>query len=74
MPANATLDFESAPVDPHGLPTNDLSHEKDVKNELDADVVVSSAIDGVEDPAVDADSVPTEEQLATLRKVSAPLP
>ena len=74
MPANTTQDFESAPLPATGLPTSELAHDnKSIKDEYNADVTVAAALGAIED-SVDPSTVPTEEEIATLRKVAAPLP
>ena len=72
MPATTTLDFESAPVVPQGLPTTELDR-KDTKHDMSPDVMVTSA-DEIDHDDIDPASVPTEEELLTLRKIAAPLP
>lgn len=70
--SDPVLDFQSAPVNPGGMPT---AH-KNTKTAKDAatlpieQITVSAAhdvYDGVE-------GLPTEEELSTLRLVAAPIP
>jgi len=72
MPPATTLDFESAPVLPQGLPTTELDR-KDSKYDISPDVMVTAAHD-INDDDIDPALVPTEEELLTLRKVPAALP
>ena len=72
MPATTTLDFESAPVLPQGLPTTELDR-KDSKHAHPSDVMVTGAHE-IDLDVIDPSTVPTEEEMLTLRKVAAPLP
>jgi hypothetical protein len=71
--ATTTLDFQSAPVAPQGLPTAE-KNDHDEKFGLDDNgtqgMVVARSYDDVTDPEL----IPSEEEMASLRKVPAPLP
>ncbi|KAI9632829.1 POT family-domain-containing protein [Dioszegia hungarica] len=78
MAATTILDFESAPVNPKGLPTSELArtgYDDDKKGGLD-EITVATYDVGAREQAEEMDSelIPTEEDLLTLRKVAAPLP
>jgi hypothetical protein len=69
--SNPIVDFQSQPVNPGGMPTADAGG-KGLKGvvETNYDVTVSAAdilYEGIEE-------TPTEEEMSTLRKISAPMP
>jgi POT family proton-dependent oligopeptide transporter len=71
-----TLDFQSAPINPRGMPTAEIGHNhNDDKKMMEEDINVyvnPSTETGME--VMDPELIPTEEDLLTLRKVPAPLP
>lgn len=71
--ATTILDFESAPVNPKGLPTSELARNDKKQDLEDISVKVDSAMPGGAEE-MDSELIPTEEDLLTLRKVAAPLP
>jgi hypothetical protein len=58
--SNPIVDFQTQPVNPGGMPTA----------ETDYDITVSAADMLYEG----AETIPTEEEMSTLRKISAPMP
>lgn len=68
--ADPIMDFQSAPINAGGLPT---AHDKQ-KSPMDVvhsgDMTVSAAHDVYEG----GEGFPTEEELTTLRRISAPMP
>lgn len=70
MPAETIADFQSAPLKPQGLPTAEL----DAQDEKVTEKVSISPTQILESERVDGELEPSEEELLTLRKVSAPLP
>ena len=71
---NPIDDFQSAPVNPTGMPTTEggTGHTlKEQKKFLEpTEVTVTAAADYNSD----SENVPTEEEMSTLRKVAAPMP
>ena len=73
MSQHAVLDFESAPVASTGLPTaKDKDHDlKDTILSPPTDQVVVAAAADLDEGALGA---PTEHDMSTLRRISAPMP
>lgn len=70
-----TLDFQSAPVAPQGLPTADRQNEKSADDEkFGFEDGTEAEVRSGHDNVVDHELVPTDDDMITLRKVSAPLP
>jgi hypothetical protein len=71
--ADPILDFQSAPINPGGMPTADTAKDSKLAKSnvpfADEGVTLSAAHD-----ALDGEELATEEEQATLRKVSAPMP
>jgi len=69
--SNPIVDFQSQPVNPGGMPTADTG-DKGLKgiSQTSYDVTVSAA----DIPYEGVDETPTEEEMSTLRKISAPMP
>lgn len=69
--SNPIVDFQTQPVNPAGMPTAE-SGGKGLKGmpETDYDITVSAA----DIPYEGAEGIPTEEEMSTLRKISAPMP
>jgi hypothetical protein len=69
--SNPIVDFQSQPVNPGGMPTVDAGG-KGLKGAPDTnyDVTISAA----DIPYEGAEVIPTEEEMSTLRKISAPMP
>ena len=70
--ATTTLDFQSAPVPPEGLPTAE-KYDHDEKFGLDDAEISATVMPGHHD-VTDPELIPTEEDMLSLRKVPAPLP
>lgn len=72
--AATTLDYQSAPVKPAGLPTSEVQHHDDKKDYSEdlTEPVVTGVPGELEE--MDSELIPTEEDMLTLRKVAAPLP
>lgn len=71
--ATTTLDFQSAPVAPQGLPTAEKYDTHDEKFGLDDAELTAVVVPGHND-VMDPELIPSEEEMASLRKVPAPLP
>lgn len=70
------LDYQSAPIIPAGMPTAEatLKAPKEAATSPEGIVTVSGAGDaGAGDVYDGAEGIPTEEELSTLRLVSAPI-
>jgi hypothetical protein len=69
--SNPIVDFQTQPVNPGGMPTAETGG-KGLKSapQTDYDITVSAADMLYEG----AETIPTEEEMSTLRKISAPMP
>lgn len=72
MPQDTILDFESAPVPARGLPTADHGEKKETFDDTIVAISPNAPDHGGEE--MDAELIPSEEDMLTLRKVAAPLP
>ena len=70
MSGNVVIDFESAPIASTGLPTAQ-GKDQDLKDTVFVPEASDQAAIDLDDGALGA---PSEEDLLTLRKISAPMP
>jgi hypothetical protein len=73
MADNVVLDFQAAPVNPLGMPTaqGGTGHNmKTQKTLVQPDAIVTAAVDLYDG----GEGIPNDAEMATLRKVSAPMP
>jgi len=73
MANNVVLDFQAAPINPTGMPTTQGGTGHDFKSQkelLTSDAIVTAASDLYDG----GEGIPTDEEMVTLRKISAPMP
>jgi hypothetical protein len=71
------MDFQSAAVNPGGLPTAPISsiYESDTKEKTDHNLQYGDAtVSAADDLYEGGEGYPTEEEQSTLRRISAPMP
>lgn len=72
--ADPILDFQSAPLNPRGLPTSETAHDDKKNLETEDNIMPVVGSHGGEAEHMDSELIPTEEDMLTLRKVAGPLP
>ncbi len=73
MSENVVMDFQAAPVNPTGMPTAQGGTGHTLKTQIElvqSDAIVTAAADLYDG----GEGIPNDEELATLRKIAAPMP